>query len=364
MTNCPVCQRDTSPVKIGGQLYCSVCGKAVGPDADKPTSARRLSLDLSPRSRTNVISAVPLAKLNFPAHTRASGAEALHARAKPSRFLDLRQASSSSQKPQLTPEPAHDIPAAPPQSTTRARHQAHFSDRFEKARQVSRSTSINKFASDGKSAVVTSTPIIAVIPSPSVEAVRELPQLAATHHEAMTRLVPDSPKLAAHHSTPKVTPAWRPHLKLSPSGNRNLATAAAVGLMGGYVWLQNYPKLALQNANNQAGLSASMPSFLPSSYSLKTTDTGPGLVTLNFTSPSSSEALKIAQARTTWDTSSLLENFVSKSTDDYATVQGQGLTLYLFNNNHITWVNHGIWYSIEGASRLSREQILKIAYSL
>lgn len=45
-------------------------------------------------------------------------------------------------------------------------------------------------------------------------------------------------------------------------------------------------------------------------------------------------------------------------------MQGQGLTIYLFNNNRATWVNKGIWFSIEGADRLSREQILKMVYSL
>ena len=134
--------------------------------------------------------------------------------------------------------------------------------------------------------------------------------------------------------------------------------------MGGYIWMSNYPKFALQNASNQAGLSASLPGYLPSSYTLSNTETRPGLVTLNFSSPSSTEPLKIAQHRTSWDSRSLLDNFVTRTTDDYSTVQSQGLTIYLFNNNQAAWVNRGIMYSIEGSSRLSREQILKIAYSL
>ena len=83
-----------------------------------------------------------------------------------------------------------------------------------------------------------------------------------------------------------------------------------------------------------------------------------------FSSPSASESLKIAQARTTWDSSSLLDNFVAKNADDYATVQGQGLTIYMFGQNRATWVNKGVWFSIEGAGKLSREQVLKVAYSL
>jgi len=98
--------------------------------------------------------------------------------------------------------------------------------------------------------------------------------------------------------------------------------------------------------------------------SLARTDTSPGLVTLNFSSPSANESLKIAQARTTWDSTSLLDNFVAKKTDDYATMQGQALTIYFFGQNQATWVNRGVWFSIEGTGRLSREQILKMAYSL
>ena len=358
MTNCSVCQRDTSPVKIGGQIYCSICGSAVGPDSDKPTTpARRLSLDLSPRNRTNAAAGKPLPKATPQTHARAAGAEALHSRVKPSRVLDLRMAPAHIAEAHAAPQPKHDNPASAPNSTTHARHQARFSDRFEQARQVSRSTSINKFASDKPAP---QAPILAA----TAEQLPELPKLAVTHHEAMALLVPAVPPTSAAPAKAAVNPSWRPHLDLSPHNSRNLATAAAVVLMGGYIWLQNYPKLALQSANTKAGLAASMPAFLPSSYNLKSTDTVPGLVTLNFTSPSASAALKIAQARTTWDSSSLLDNFVAKNTDDYATVQGQGLTIYLFNNNHVTWVNHGIWYSIEGASRLSREQILKIAYSL
>jgi hypothetical protein len=134
--------------------------------------------------------------------------------------------------------------------------------------------------------------------------------------------------------------------------------------MAGYVWFQNYPKLALENAGHKAGVAASLPGYIPSSYNLAHTDTHPGLVTLSFTSPSADAPLRITQARTTWDSSSLLDNYVVKNTDDYTAVQGQGLTIYLFGQNQATWVNKGIWFGIDGTGHLSREQILKLAYSL
>lgn len=182
----------------------------------------------------------------------------------------------------------------------------------------------------------------------------------------MTRLVPAA--AAAHHE-----PAPNPHstaskpkrrLAITPAHGRVLATVTAVAIMAGYVWLHNYPKLALQAANGRAGLSASLPAYMPSSYNLAHTDTGPGLVSLTFESPATIDKLKIDQTRTDWDSSSLLENYVVKNSDDYTTVQGQGLTIFVFGQNQATWVNRGIWYSIQGATKLSREQVLKIAYSL
>jgi hypothetical protein len=369
MTNCPVCQRDTPPVKIGGLLYCSICGTPA-PAHSQPSQNpnKRLSLDLSPRSRGQVARQVETKDSTSrpqPQHPKAAAAEDLHRRVKPSRVLDLRASAKTTKPPKLATAPHH-VPAAPPSATAKERHQAHVASRLEQAKQIPRSSVIRKFngprlSDPGTAKSIPAAPSTVIVAS---QPLRTLPEQAATHHQAMGRLIPAVVTAAQEPVRQSSNRSWRPHLGLSPNSNRTVATVAAVAIMAGYIWLQNYPKLALQNANSQAGITASLPSYIPSSYSLKTTDTGPGLVTLNFTSPSAAQALKIAQHRTTWDSSSLLDNYVAKATDDYATVQGQGLTIYLFNDNQAAWVNHGIWYSIQGASLLSREQILKIAYSL
>ena len=162
----------------------------------------------------------------------------------------------------------------------------------------------------------------------------------------------------------RIDAAWRPHLSLAPKAGQYATIAAAVLVMGGYIWLQNYPKMAIQSAGSKAGISATLPGYVPSSYQLAKTNTQPGLVTLNFTSPSQPGDLTIAQSRTDWDAVSLLDQYVDAKSTQYTAVQGQGLTIYLYGQNQATWVNHGVWYNIEGSTRLSRDQILKIAYSL
>jgi hypothetical protein len=195
---------------------------------------------------------------------------------------------------------------------------------------------------------------------------------AASHHAPLTPepKLPSMPAstltqhavMASIANAPRTTSASRPG-GISALG-RFGTMGVAVAIMGGYIWLQNAPKMAIQSAGNKAGLTASLPGYVPSSYALASTNTQPGLVTLSFKSPSQPAALTIGQKRTTWDSQSLLDNVIAKKTADYNAVQGQGLTIYLYGQNQAAWVNHGIWYSIEGASRLSREQILKIAYSL
>jgi len=350
--NCSVCQDETSPVKIGGLIYCSVCGTPATLTGPAP---KRLSLDLTPRSRTNAGASKPPA--HAAGHAVSASAAALHSRVKPSQILDLRHTPAPAHKTTPIVQTPHHEPAAPPKSTAHERHLAHASDRIEQAKQIGKSPLVNKFGGERLAPHAAHSPHQTDIPAahePVHEPAPELPQQAATHHEAMAAL----PK------APDTSSTWRPHLDLSPNRGRMAATVAAVLIMAGYIWVQNYPKLALQSASSKAGVSATLPGYLPSSYSLARTDTSPGLVTLNFSSPSASEPLKIAQARTSWDSTSLLDNFVAKNADDYSTVQGQGLTVYMFGQNRATWVNKGIWFSIEGTGRLSREQILKMAYSL
>ena len=231
--------------------------------------------------------------------------------------------------------------------------------KVEHARTVAKSRHIQKFSTAPVLPAVIADPPAAALPASPV-----LSNAAATQHAALARLAARAS--AAHDAQAEQRPVQsrrRDHIPTTQLG-RYAAMAASVAILGGYVWLQNYPKLSLHSAASKAGLSVTMPGYVPSSYALTSTNTAPGLVTLNFTSPSQPGTLTVAQARTTWDSRSLLDNYVSHRSNDYTAVEGQGLTVYLYGQNQAAWVNHGVQYAIEGTSRLSREQILKIVYSL
>lgn len=378
--NCSVCHNEAAPIKIKGENYCSNCGNKLA------TPPRRIT-DLAPAKPTVV---TPTATTSKPVVRAVAPkpAAALHNPTKASHVIDLRaNATTPANSVPAVQQAANHIAAAPPKTTKRERNNASASARLDEAKKIGRSSLVSRFAGAiMPSSLATTPPPTATKPpvtntaapvgnpaparSASSPSNRELPTHVAAQHQVMSRLAPSSATTTstAASSAAAATPALRPkaafRFQITPTTSRVLAIGAAITIMSGYIWLENYPKFALQTASNRAGLTASLPGFVPSSYNLVNTETTPGLVTLSFNSPSATETLKIAQAKTDWDSSSLLDNFVIKNTDDYTTIQGQGLTIYLWGNNQAAWVNHGIRYSIEGAARLSREQILKIAYSL
>jgi hypothetical protein len=168
---------------------------------------------------------------------------------------------------------------------------------------------------------------------------------------------PQSPALRQALSAAKQSTATPHVLKIG-------AALMTIGIMSGIVWLQNSPKLAFRNAATQAGIDASLPTYIPSSYhQTGSVGVSPGELTLNFSSPSSGQPLSITQRRSAWDSNALRENYVAAQTSDFVGVQGQGLTIYLYGNQ-ANWINHGVWYQLTGTSKLGRADVLKIAYGL
>ncbi len=143
------------------------------------------------------------------------------------------------------------------------------------------------------------------------------------------------------------------------------AAAIALLLVAGYVTYLNIPNIALRVAAREAGFEANMPGYRPNGYAFA----GPisyeqGRITVRFDSKTNDESFQLTQRQTNWDSQSLLDNHVTTVSELHQTYQERGLTIYVYNGSEATWVNGGIWYSIEGDSRLNAEQLIRIASSL
>jgi hypothetical protein len=144
-----------------------------------------------------------------------------------------------------------------------------------------------------------------------------------------------------------------------------LSVSLAVLLLGGYFTYLNMPNLSVRVAAAQAGINASYPEYKPDGYSLR----GPigyneGQVTMKFAANAGPQGYSVAQTKSNWDSSAVLDNYVKeKAGDNYITYNERGLTIYTFDGN-AAWVNGGILYTINGDAPLSSDQIRRIATSM
>ncbi len=143
-----------------------------------------------------------------------------------------------------------------------------------------------------------------------------------------------------------------------------VVTSVAGLLVIGYVVYLQLPNMAMKVAAAKAGFSANLPSYNPGGFRLKgPISYSPGQITIGYRSNTDDREYNITQKKSSWDSESLLSNVVTEK-PDYQTYRDHGLTIYVYGGSNATWVNSGVWYTIDGSSQLSAQQIVKIAASM
>jgi len=166
---------------------------------------------------------------------------------------------------------------------------------------------------------------------------------------------------APSHTAPEKTKRVKKHPRFLSIALASLALL----LLGGYFTYLNMPSLSVRVAAAQAGVNASYPEYRPDGYSLN----GPvaytqGEVSMKFASNGGPQNFTVSQAKSNWDSSAVLDNYVKeKAGDSYITYNERGLTIYTFDGN-AAWVNGGVLYTITGDAPLSSDQIRRIATSM
>ena len=144
-----------------------------------------------------------------------------------------------------------------------------------------------------------------------------------------------------------------------------LSSTLALLILGGYLTYITLPSISLKVAASRAGVNASMPEYKPDGYSLDGPITySPGEVIISYKSNTTADnGYKLTQKASNWDSQAVLDNYVSRLTDNYLTFQEKGVTVYTFGGK-AAWVNGGLLYTIEGNAALSSDQILRVATSI
>lgn len=134
-------------------------------------------------------------------------------------------------------------------------------------------------------------------------------------------------------------------------------------LIVGVVAYFNVPALSMRMASTRAGFQAKLPGYSPLGFSFGNLSYGPGNVTVSYKSDDSHK-FDITQRTSDWDSQALLSNFVASANKAYQTYERAGRTIYFFGNNTATWVDNGVWYTVNGNNSLSKNQLLDLASSL
>lgn len=134
-------------------------------------------------------------------------------------------------------------------------------------------------------------------------------------------------------------------------------------LLIGVVAYFNVPQLSLRLASTRAGFDAKLPSYSPVGYSFGNLSYGPGNVTVSYKA-GDARKFDITQRASQWDSQALLTNFVASANKAYQTYERAGRTIYFFGNNTATWVDNGIWYTVNGNNSLTKNQLLDLAGSI
>jgi hypothetical protein len=154
--------------------------------------------------------------------------------------------------------------------------------------------------------------------------------------------------------------------KASRKGLRNAFIVSGIAsflFLVGAVAYFNVPQISMHLAAAHAGFSAKLPSYSPLGYAFGNLSYGPGNVTVSYKADAAHK-FDITQRESSWDSEALLNNFVASSNKSYQTYERAGRTIYFFGSNTATWVDNGIWYTVNGNNSLTRNQLLDLASSM
>jgi hypothetical protein len=142
------------------------------------------------------------------------------------------------------------------------------------------------------------------------------------------------------------------------------ALLVAVLMIAGFVAYLNVPNLTMTVASARAGFHASLPAYLPSGFSTKHVGYNTGTVSTEYKSNTDSRSFTITQKESDWDSNALVTNYVTMTNQSYQTYQLGGRSVYIYGEGNATWVDGGVWYTVNSNGSLPNKQLLNIAAGL
>lgn len=183
------------------------------------------------------------------------------------------------------------------------------------------------------------------------------------HHAHQKHL--ETQRQAHHNHHKKTKKGFMALLGISSRTARVSSAVLAIALFVGFFSIQNVPNLAMRVAATRAGFDASMPTYKPAGFSFNgPIDYSPGQVTISFKSNTDDRYYDVKQQASDWNSETLLSNFISAESKTHQTYVDRGRILFIYDGSNATWVDGGVWYTIEGQSDMTTDQLVRIASSI
>ena len=130
----------------------------------------------------------------------------------------------------------------------------------------------------------------------------------------------------------------------------------------GFVVFQNVTAIQVHIASSRAGINSTMPSWQPSGFAVQQFAASPGKLVISFASDND-RRFSLTQTASSWDSTALLNEYISPHNNTYDTIQADGRTIYTYGDNDASWVTGGIWYQLNTNGTLSTSQLVRLATS-
>ena len=205
------------------------------------------------------------------------------------------------------------------------------------------------------------------INNPVQQPVEETKQSVFEHHIAQ-------PVSKEHHGSPDHSQSHhiKPYHKKTHYKVRNrryvagmVAAGFAVLLFMSFLAYQRVPQIAVKVAARNAGFDAKVPSNIPSGYAYKSpVSASKDSLTIEYKSNTDKRTFQITQKPSNWTSESLLSNYLIEGKKQYQAYYNKGMTVFIYDNNNATWVDKGVWFTLDANGSLSSDQILSIASSI
>ncbi len=358
-------------IELNGQQYDALTGKplqlktaAVSKKSPVKATTKNQSQHLDGFSRRPSTMRSATATVSNKVHATPAKSQTLMRKvvAKPAPATKISAKATATRSTTLKQSPEPKVSTTKPGRAIRAGH-------------IAQSSTISKF---GKTPLTINTQELAVKPAPTSttiktesKATQAKSSKSSTSHQ-QTHVDPFKAAIdnATSHEQPRIAKTSLTHrvakkLHVSPRLVTMSGTFMALLVIGSVFAYQNMPELAMRVAATRAGLNASLPAYQPAGFALS----GPikydsGEVTVNYKSSTDERAFDVTQKNSSWNSETLLENYVATTNQPYQTFQANGRTIYIYEGNKATWVDGGVWFNIDGKTNLNSDQLLRIADSL